>query len=196
MTVKAPTVMIASIANGFVDCGRIYWSCACVAPLAGFLSAFPDWKEGIAVALFLLCVMVVIAYVYTPHIKFRGNAVANALIWPGEPLCTPLFSCHGSPPARPVRSSTSRCLSTCERGQPHAVALHRRDTGPKTPAVSWVDANRLAPRSATAPALREKSAAIRSRAVSTNIRFLLQPRQFYRRAFADQRRNSLPEGLE
>jgi hypothetical protein len=55
---------------------RIYWSCTCVAAVAGFLAAHPDSKKGLGMALFLLGAMTVVAYAYTPYIKIGGKIYA------------------------------------------------------------------------------------------------------------------------
>lgn len=55
---------------------RIYWSCACVAAVAGFLAVYPDSKKGLWMALFALGAMMLIAYAYTPYIKIRGKIYA------------------------------------------------------------------------------------------------------------------------
>lgn len=52
---------------------RIYWSCVCIASIAGFFIAYPDWKKGLGLALFFLGAMTVVAYAYTPYIKLGGK---------------------------------------------------------------------------------------------------------------------------
>ena len=55
---------------------RIYWSCTCVGAVSGFLIGYPDWTRGSGMALFLLGVMAVAAYAYTPYIKVGGKIYA------------------------------------------------------------------------------------------------------------------------
>ena len=55
---------------------RIYWSCTVLAATAGFLAAYPDWSRGVGFALFVVFVMTVIAYAYTPYIKLDGKIYA------------------------------------------------------------------------------------------------------------------------
>jgi hypothetical protein len=55
---------------------RVYWSCTCVAAIAGFLAAHPDSKKGLGLVIFLLGAMTVVAYAYTPYIKFGGKIYA------------------------------------------------------------------------------------------------------------------------
>lgn len=55
---------------------RVYWSCTCIAAVAGFMAVLPDPKKGIQFALFALAMMVGIAYAYTPYVKIRGKIYA------------------------------------------------------------------------------------------------------------------------
>ncbi len=55
---------------------RIYWSCACIAAVAGFFAVYPDWKKGVGFVLCWSWAMVVIAYAYTPYIKIGGKIYA------------------------------------------------------------------------------------------------------------------------
>jgi hypothetical protein len=54
----------------------VYWSCTCIAAVAGFMAVHPDPKKGIQFALFALAMMVGIAWAYTPYIKIRGRIYA------------------------------------------------------------------------------------------------------------------------
>lgn len=55
---------------------RIYWACACLAAVFGFLAAYPNSKTGLVVAGLFFAAMTVAAYVTTPYIKIGGKVYA------------------------------------------------------------------------------------------------------------------------
>lgn len=55
---------------------RIYWASACLAAVSGFLTVYPNWKTGLAIAGILLAAMIMAAYTATPYIKIGGKIYA------------------------------------------------------------------------------------------------------------------------
>ncbi|OBB10966.1 hypothetical protein A5662_08185 [Mycobacteriaceae bacterium 1482268.1] len=52
---------------------RIYWTCCITASALLFASQIPDWRSGLFAALAVACVLVLIAYRFTSHIKLGGR---------------------------------------------------------------------------------------------------------------------------
>ncbi|BBZ22364.1 hypothetical protein [Mycolicibacter hiberniae] len=70
---------------------RWYWSLACLAGAAGVLSTYPTWEGAAARGLMPTVSMVVMAYVWTPHIKIGGKIYALTITDPDpddEPATT------------------------------------------------------------------------------------------------------------
>lgn len=57
---------------------RIYWSCAIVSAMFGFLCGYPDLREGFVTAGALLAAMATIAFRFTPYVKIRGKIYAGS----------------------------------------------------------------------------------------------------------------------
>jgi hypothetical protein len=54
----------------------LYWACACVADVSGFLMGYPSFKTGLGIAAILLSAMIFGAYAFTPYIKIGKKIYA------------------------------------------------------------------------------------------------------------------------
>lgn len=58
---------------------RIYWLCACLAGVSGYLACYPDRERGFGVAGIFFGGMVIAAYTATSYIKISGRIFALSL---------------------------------------------------------------------------------------------------------------------
>lgn len=107
---------------------RIYWACAAIATLAGFLTLYPNVRNGLLIAASVFAVMVFIAFRSTPYLKIRGKIYAFTLdLRRPDPV-----DAHNGPDG-----TASDVASIADPAQPADDPVPDSYNGRLTPATVW-----------------------------------------------------------